>query len=64
MLCLSILLPPLLLGRLLRTLWIKRASGAGALSTLPYLSVFVLTAVWGEFVGQIAGPGDALARIE
>ena len=64
MLCLSILLPPLLGGRLLRTLWVKRTSGAGTLSTLPYLSIFVMTAVCGELAGQLAGPGDALSRIE
>jgi hypothetical protein len=64
MLCLSFLLPPLLMGRLFRILWHKPASEAGTFSALPLLMIFVLVGVCGELAGQIAGPGDALSRLE
>lgn len=61
---LSFVLPPILVGRLVRTLWRKRASGTETLGALPFLLLFLMVGVCGELTGCLIGPGDALARIE
>jgi hypothetical protein len=57
-------LPGLLLLRLSRNLLAKRQLLPELMRALPYLTVFVMIWAWGELVGFIAGPGDALSRIE
>lgn len=59
----TVLLPPLLLWRMQKSV---RAKGLGRefLQALPALSMMVVVWSIGEGVGYLAGPGDALARIE
>jgi len=61
---LSLGLLPLLLLRIVGNLFHKRQLLAELTRALPYLTVFVLICAAGEMVGYIAGPGDALSRIE
>jgi hypothetical protein len=57
-------LPPLLLFRIIRSLVVKKRLFPQFIRAFPYLVVFVLIWAWGEMVGYISGPGDALLRIE
>ncbi|MEB3165815.1 MAG: glycosyltransferase family A protein [Cyanobacteriota bacterium] len=63
--CLSRLaLPPLLLARISSHV-LPRPVGRRALpAALPWLSLFILVWMAGEMAGCLAGPGDALRRIE
>jgi Glycosyl transferase family 2 len=61
---LTLALPPLLLFRMTRNLLTKKPLIPDLIRALPYLTLFVIICAWGEFVGYIAGPGDALSRIE
>jgi hypothetical protein len=56
-------LPPLLLLRIVRTVWRKRAHRRELVKSLPLIMLFVGGAGWGEVVGAWLGPGDALARV-
>ena len=56
-------LPPLLLLRIIRTVWRKRTHRTELVKSLPLIMLFVAGAGWGEVVGAWMGPGDALARV-
>jgi hypothetical protein len=56
-------LPPLLLLRIVRTVWRKKTHRLELVKSLPLIAVFVGAAGWGEVVGAWMGPGDALARV-
>ena len=60
----SLALPPLLLWRIVRDVALKKRQFADLARSLPYLMVFVLIWTWGEMVGYVCGPGDALSQIE
>jgi hypothetical protein len=60
----TLALPPLLLARIARSLAMKNRLLPQFTRALPYLAVFLLIWAWGEMVGYISGPGDALVRIE
>lgn len=59
-----VLLPPLLLWRLFRTVWPKRTRRGTFLATMPVMAPFFLSYGWGEAVGALRGPGNSLARVE
>jgi hypothetical protein len=61
---LTLALPPVLLFRMVATLVIKKRLFRQFIRALPYLTVFLLIWAWGEMVGYISGPGDALLQIE
>ena len=61
MLCLA--LPPLLLWRMRKASSAKRL-GEPFLRALPSLCGLVVIWAWGEMVGYLMGPGQALAEIE
>ena len=56
-------LPPLLLLRIVTTVWRKKTHRLELVKSLPLIAVFVAAAGWGEVVGAWMGPGDALARV-
>lgn len=56
-------LPPVLLWRVVATVWRKGVSRYEILRSIPYLSVFVIAWGAGEVVGAWAGQGDALRRV-
>jgi len=60
----TVLLPPLLLWRMARTVWAKGNRRGTFVKTSPLLGAFMLSYAWGEAVGALAGPGDSLARVE
>jgi len=64
MCALTFALPPLLLFRIARGLFMKKRLLPQFIRAFPYLAVFSLIWAWGEMVGYISGPGDALLRIE
>jgi Glycosyl transferase family 2 len=57
-------LPPLLLFRIARSLFMKKRLLPQFIRAFPYLALFLMIWAWGEMVGYIFGPGDALLRIE
>lgn len=61
--CAAFLLPPLLMVRIVGTIWRKGRHRAQLLRSLPLLILF--TGGWGvgEIVGYWCGPGDALSRV-
>jgi Glycosyl transferase family 2 len=61
---LTLALPPLLLFRIIRSLAMKKRLLPQFIRAFPYLVVFLLIWAWGEMVGYVSGPGDALLRIE
>jgi hypothetical protein len=60
---LTLALPPLLLFRMARSIAQKQRLRE-LIRALPYLTLFALIWSWGELVGYMFGPGDALSRIE
>ena len=62
--CLSLGLAPLLLFRMTKNIVARQRLRPKLMPALPYLTLFALIWAWGEVVGYIFGPGDALARIE
>jgi hypothetical protein len=64
MCALTLALPPLLLFRIVRSLAMKKRLLPQFIRAFPYLAVFLLIWAWGEMVGYVSGPGDALLRIE
>lgn len=60
----SILIPPVMLIRLARSVGPKPRLRSAALRALPWLLVMYIVWAAGEAVGYLAGPGDALRRIE
>ena len=63
MCALTLALPPLLLFRMAKSVTAKNRQRELIRAT-PYLTLFALIWAWGEFVGYMLGPGDALSRIE
>lgn len=59
----TVLLPPILLWRMIKAARAK-SMGSELRRALPGLSIVVFVWSLGEIVGYLAGPGDALARIE
>ncbi|MEZ4414463.1 MAG: glycosyltransferase [Gemmatimonadota bacterium] len=59
----SFALPPLLLMRIVRRCLDKGVDRGVLLRSLPLLALFVGGWAWGEVVGSLLGPGDALSRI-
>jgi hypothetical protein len=60
----SILLPPLVVGRVARSVAERPAYRAALLRSFPALCCFSLAWWVGECAGYLFGPGDSLARIE
>ena len=60
----SLLLPPVLLWRILRSVLSKRRNLRELLLGLPAIFLFVLSWAAGEITGYLTGPGDSLARVE
>ena len=60
----SLLLPPLLLMRGLRTLAAKRRFVGRYLSCLPLIAMYVTAGAVGEMVGYVAGGGVSLEKVE
>jgi hypothetical protein len=59
----ALVLPPLLLARILRSLMAKRVPLARIAATAPLIAVFVVSWGIGEVVGYWFGAGDSLARV-
>jgi hypothetical protein len=58
------LVPGLLLARMALRVWRKRCRRAWFAASLPLIAVALTAYVAGEWVGYLAGPGDALLRVE
>jgi glycosyltransferase involved in cell wall biosynthesis len=58
------IVPVLLLTRMARRVWQKRCAVGKFIQVLPLLVPAVTIYVAGECVGYLAGPGDALAKVE
>jgi hypothetical protein len=61
---LALALPPLLIFRMARNIVAKKRLLPELIRASPYLTIFALIWAWGEAVGYIFGPEDALSRIE
>ena len=61
---LAIALPPLLLLRIVRSVWASGAHRTELLRSFPLLLVFVISWGAGESAGAWFGPGNALARVK
>jgi glycosyltransferase involved in cell wall biosynthesis len=59
-----ILLPPLLLWRMTRTVWKKGRHRKEFLKSVPVICTFLLPWMWGEVVGALCGPGTSLQKVE
>lgn len=57
-------LPPLLLGRIVRNVWRRGRQRRRLVLALPLLAVFAIASSVGEAIGYLFGPGDSLARVE
>ena len=60
----SVVLPPLLIGRIARHLFRRRRHRLIFLKTLPLLALFTLSWTAGECIGYLTGQGDSLAKVE
>jgi glycosyltransferase involved in cell wall biosynthesis len=60
----SPLLPFLLLARMALRVWSKHCHVGKFILSLPLLAPVLIVYVAGEFVGYLAGPGDALMKVE
>jgi glycosyltransferase involved in cell wall biosynthesis len=60
----SLLLPPLLAWRLIKTVRRKRRLGARLIQSFPIICLFLVPWTWGEVVGALFGPGDSLQKVE
>jgi glycosyltransferase involved in cell wall biosynthesis len=60
----TVLLPPLLLWRMIRTLTTKGGQMKRFVPALPLLIAFMASYAWGEAVGALRGPGRSLAQVE
>lgn len=60
----SPILPPLLIWRIGRRLFLRRRHRLVFLKALPLLTLFTVSWAVGELVGYATGPGDSLARVE
>lgn len=58
------LVPPLLLARMAARVWAKRCHPIRFAMTLPLIVPALGALVAGEWVGYLAGPGDALSKVE
>lgn len=57
-------LPPVLFARIVLRVLGKRRHGAELVRSLPFIALFVIAWAAGEMVGALAGPGDALSRVD
>lgn len=62
--CATPLLPPLLLARMIRTVYKKRRNWREFDLALPHMVTFLVSWGWGEAVGALLGPGASLERVE
>jgi glycosyltransferase involved in cell wall biosynthesis len=60
----SVLLPPLLLWRMARTVQRKGRLGGQFAKSLPVICLFLVPWTWGEVVGALFGPGQSLQKVE
>lgn len=60
----SVLLPPLLLWRMAKTVRRKGRLGGQFIKALPVICIFLVPWTWGEVVGALFGPGDSLQKVE
>jgi len=58
------LIPVALLARMAGRVWRKRCRRGRFLASAPLISVAPLAYVAGEWIGYLAGPGDALLKVE
>ncbi|MCW5976876.1 MAG: glycosyltransferase [Bryobacteraceae bacterium] len=58
------LIPAVLLARIGARVWQKRCHPGKFLLASPLISVALIAYVWGEWIGYLAGPGDALMKVE
>ena len=58
------LLPPLVLGRIVRRVWPKGRHRGAFLRSLPYITLFALSWAAGEFMGYAFGEGRSAAKID
>jgi hypothetical protein len=58
------LLPAILSGRMARRIWRKRCHVGKFMQSLPLLIPVLTVFVAGEWMGYLAGPGDALSKVE
>ena len=59
----ALMLPPILLYRILKRVWISGSHRSELVRSLPLLGVFVCAWAVGEAMGALAGDGGALARV-
>ncbi len=59
-----VLLPPLLMWRILRTVWAKGNRRGTFIKASPIIGTFMISYAWGEAMGALFGPGNSLARVE
>jgi hypothetical protein len=64
MCALTVALPPVLLFRMTKNIIAKKRLFPELIRALPHLTLFALIWAYGEAVGYMFGPGDALSRIE
>ena len=60
----SVLLPPLLYWRMLKTVRRKGRHMKEFVKATPLIGLFLVPWTWGEVVGALFGPGDSLAKVE
>lgn len=60
----AILLPPLLLWRMIKTVRAKGRLGRQFARSTPVIITFLIPWTWGEIVGSLFGPGNSLAKVE
>ena len=60
----TVALPPLLMFRIMKSVFKKKRLRAELISALPSLGTFAIIWAYGEMVGYVFGPGNALSKIE
>jgi glycosyltransferase involved in cell wall biosynthesis len=60
----GVLLPPLLLWRMFKSVRAKGRLGAQFARSLPVIGTFLVPWAWGEVVGSLMGPGRSLEKVE
>lgn len=58
------LIPAVLLARMAARVWQKQCRPGKFIMASPLIAIALFAYVWGEWVGYLAGPGDALLRVE
>jgi glycosyltransferase involved in cell wall biosynthesis len=60
----GLLLPPLLLWRMFKTVRAKGRLGGQFVRSLPVIGTFLVPWAWGEVIGSLMGPGRSLEKVE